>query len=218
MLDSVFIWVGKCAGTSIANFCEKSGIAIDPRNLTHYKILGYVDSTDLDCFKFSFVRNPWDRVVSSYAMFTSWRKPGWIEPLTFREFVDICSDNANVEKRPFRKELWEIEGLKELITREDSYQAYVNSIINHTVPFTHPFYNIVDEQGKQKIDFIGRYENIHQDFEQLKKIIGCSDIDLEHVNKSKRQNLQLYYDEYTREKVAKIFKQDIDMFKYQFPK
>lgn len=74
-----------------------------------------------------------------------------------------------------------------------------------------------DENGKIIIDFIGRYENLVNDFARITKRIGAHHT-LRRLNSATR-NMRSYTDYYTpetRDIIAELFKEDIDHFKYKF--
>jgi hypothetical protein len=72
-----------------------------------------------------------------------------------------------------------------------------------------------DDQGRIAIDFIGKFESINDDFDQIKSIIGI-EAELPHLNASKRAGYQSYYDDETRQIVAQWFHEDIEAFGYSF--
>jgi hypothetical protein len=72
-----------------------------------------------------------------------------------------------------------------------------------------------DDEVKISIDFVGKFESINEDFEQIKNAIGL-DAELAHLNASKRAGYQTYYDDETREIVAQWFREDIEAVGYYF--
>ena len=74
----------------------------------------------------------------------------------------------------------------------------------------HPYLTI---DGKlDSMDFIGRYENIQEDWSKVCKIMGVPD-DLPHMNKSGYTYENIYTDE-ARELVYEYYKKDFEMFNY----
>ena len=103
---------------------------------------------------------------------------------------------------------------------------------------------ICDEKGEIIVDFVGRFENLQQDFNSICRQIGLSPTKLPHVNKSKQGHLEInwkpkvfakhvfykvknkvipeysryqdYYDAESRELVAELYYKDIELFNYEF--
>jgi hypothetical protein len=130
-------------------------------------------------FKFAFVRNPWDRLVSRYAHLLrskDRRRHSFISSL--EKFEDFLQ--------------WEIQ--------RDSANQY-------------PY--VVDSQGNQIVDFVGRYETLADDFAKV-----CAKLKIQaalpHANVSEHRDYRTYYTPETREFVAKKFRRDIEMFGYDF--
>lgn len=114
--------------------------------------------------------------------------------------------------------------MQEVATRGISFAEWVKKTYG---PDKDPFYYnnpkafqaqvewLKNDDGKIDIDFIGKFETINKDFEQIKTRIGL-EAELPHLNASKRAGYQSYYDAETREIVANWFREDIEAFGYQF--
>ena len=76
---------------------------------------------------------------------------------------------------------------------------------------------LTDEKGEVIVDFIGRFENLKNDFQFICEKIGVT-ADLPFVNKSEHKEYQYYYNDETREIVRRWFENDINLFKYNFNK
>lgn len=137
-----------------------------------------------DFFKFTFVRNPWDRMVSLYHF-----------------YQQNCEDTKGFDI-PF--DAW-IGRLHEM---------YVNGDWEFSIVPQHEWTHI---DGKQVVDFIGRYENLQSDFEFIKEALALpNDCRLPHENASDHQNYRECYTDETRQMVAEIFAEDIELFGYTF--
>ena len=75
---------------------------------------------------------------------------------------------------------------------------------------------IYDQHDNMLVDFVGRFENLTEDFQKICSSVGLTGVRLEHQNKSARGSYQEYYDLETRELVARHWERDIDLFKYSF--
>lgn len=72
-----------------------------------------------------------------------------------------------------------------------------------------------DENGNCLMDFVGKMENLSEDFDKVCARIGVKS-KLPHSNKSAHKNYRSYYTDETRELVAQHFKDDIEAFGYEF--
>jgi len=132
-------------------------------------------------FKFSFVRNPWDRAISSWR-YTSFRKRQ-------ENFKDFCED---------------------LQYRENCGDF-------HSWHATEQWIHLYDvNTGKLIVDFIGRFENLQEDFDIVCDKIGIPKQHLPHKNATKHKHYTEYYDDETRQIVAEKYAKDIEYFGYEF--
>jgi hypothetical protein len=74
---------------------------------------------------------------------------------------------------------------------------------------------LVDESGNLLVNFVGKFENLDEDFQSICRKVGIS-ASLPHVNKSKRTCYQDYYDPETRDLTARLYAEDIERFGYAF--
>jgi chondroitin 4-sulfotransferase 11 len=136
-------------------------------------------------FKFAFVRNPWDRLVSWYHMCIQVPAPNRFACFvrehapTFDEFVTKATTGPG--ERTTRNQL--------------DY--------------------LTDDRGEVIVDFIGRYEALHQDFARVQERLGLP-VALPHVNRSVHGDYRAYYSDETRDIVARRFAGDIRFFGYDF--
>jgi chondroitin 4-sulfotransferase 11 len=180
----IFIHINKTAGTSI-------GRAIGLPVKHHLMASEVIDRIGLEkwnqAYKFTVVRNPWDKVVSHYEYR---RKKNKTEIATrnisFSEWVKMTYGD---EKDTF------------YFNNPRSFQPQVEWL--------------KDTDGIVSMDYIIRFEAINEGFDHVKQAIGL-DADLPHLNASKRTAYQSYYDTETRDIVAHWFREDIEAFGYEF--
>lgn len=180
----IYVHINKTAGTSVG---RAIGLPVK-RHLTAREIIGLIGCEKWDsAWKFTFVRNPWDRVVSLY------------EYRRRKDRTGIASNDL-----PF------CDWVQRVFTDEPD-PAYHNN----PKSFQPQCEWLKDDSGKISVDFIGRFEHIERDFNRVAKEIGTS-ASLQHLNSSKRDDYHSYYDAGSRDAVARWFSEDIDRFGYTF--
>jgi chondroitin 4-sulfotransferase 11 len=151
-----------------------------------------INQPDKDYFKFSFVRNPWARMLSLW----SYYKKRNIKPISDTDF------------KTFTENL-------ETMTCKVNDHYYSNS--QRKINLLYPQYHFIsDWWGNNILDFVGRFENLQEDFNIVCDKIGIPYQKLPHKNKSKHKHYTEYYDDETREIVAEKYAKDIEYFGYEF--
>jgi chondroitin 4-sulfotransferase 11 len=147
-------------------------------------------------FTFSFVRNPFARAVSSWKFGTR-------------------GGNWGCDFKNFAKKIQGLNlGFPENKSGPMSQQGIDWGLIHHT-QFQYPY--ILDDAGNSRVDFIGKYENLQEDFNTVCDKIGLRRRrHLPHKNKTKHKHYTEYYDDETRALIAEKFAKDIEYFGYKF--
>jgi len=171
-----FAWFrnAKVATRSIKQVIESNGPCRQSENPKTERIENY--------YRFAFVRNPWDRLVSCY-------------------FSKIFEQ----EKVGFR-EYWGLDFAGFVMAACQSDVAQVNKHLrlqSSLIP--------VDS-----LDYIGRFENLQNDFRHACRVVGLLKSDLPHRNASTHQHYSHYYSQSTRDAVAAAYSADIELFEYTF--
>lgn len=154
-------------------------------------------------YTFSFVRNPWDRLVSCYR------------------------DKIKGEVEGFTR--FSESGVAHCLARFDTFSSnmgfeeFVEAVAS--IPdadadehFRSQYIYLTNVRGDIAVDFVGRYENLEVDFRHVADRIGLPpNIMLPHLQANPRSiNYTDYYTAATREVVAARFAQDILRFSYRF--
>lgn len=66
------------------------------------------------------------------------------------------------------------------------------------------------------MDFIGRFENLQQDFDKVGQHLGLADTKLPQLLVKKYDSYLDNYSDVTKDFVYKNYKQEIDYFKFEF--
>ena len=69
---------------------------------------------------------------------------------------------------------------------------------------------------KLGMDFIGKFENIQEDFNKICNMLKINHLRLEIENKSNHEHYSTYYDKPSREFIKDFCKEDIKNFGYKF--
>ena len=152
-----------------------------------------------DYFKFCFVRNPWDRLVSWYNMM--------VQKRVHNDFSKYLLENSNT----FSEFLDLTDTIMENNMEEiNQYSPYPKSISFNQLDY------ISNDRGEILVDFIGRFERLGEDYKKITRTIGVN-LDLPHENKFDHRPYREYYEnEKDIEKVYLMYKRDIDFFGYEF--
>lgn len=183
----IFIHIPKAAGTSVAltlfgqpsrHVAWQEYARANPRKFAQY-------------YKFTFVRNPWDRLVSTWAF--------------------LRQGGLNEQDRS-----WACEVLSPYPDFGSFVRGWLSpeSVLTwvHLLP-QHTFF--CDDKGTPQVDFIGRFERLEQDFAVVAARIGCSE-DLARINASERHHYTSYYTPETRDIVARVYARDIALLGYDY--
>lgn len=158
-----------------------------------------------DYYRFTFVRNPWARMVSLYNMIHH-TKPaagigGKIKALlskhkkpSFKQWLITTEPGGRGAGGPANQR-WRVYG---------SY-----SIENY----------IKDEAGRILVDKVIKLEDINEELPPLLQTLALPDAEnmiIPRINTRKRKNYADYYDDESRQIIAQRYKYDIEHFDYHF--
>lgn len=183
-VNFIFIHINKTGGSSIGKvigFTKKN-------HRTAKTIIKIVGKENWEkSYKFTFVRNPWDKVVSHYQFRVQGNQTNLRDnPISFTEWVKCTyGDNKNTF----------------YYDKPSMFRPQNEWLLN--------------DQNEIDIDMIGRFENLNEDFKIIADQIGCNPI-LPHINKTKKVDYKEFYNSETKNIITKWFEKDIELFKYKF--
>lgn len=186
----IFVHVPKCAGISVARslFGCDGGLHATVRQ--YQVIFPYREFQEY--FKFTFVRNPWDRVVSAYFFL----KQGGMTELDRRFAERHLSPYSDFDS----------------FVREGLGSGPVRGFFH----FRSQLEYLKDRRGGIPIDFIGYFENIQEDFAGIAHRLGVeAELKKENVT-HKRKPYTEYYTPETIEIVGNLYREDIEALGYTF--
>lgn len=222
-MKALFVHIPKTGGSSVTQALKCYGLRAfhDPKEYSafdndgmvtfgHASIGSLLDTGVMsrgffdDAYKFCFVRNPFEGVVSSYhAMWYYTKDIGSItsprgHSLSFPDFCRMLRDEGvdligayNVQK----------------LSQLNSQSAWMRL-----------------SDGTEFLDYIGRFEHLYDDFAVICTKLGLEDACLEHVQKSdvterrmaKDKQYRDLYDDEARWIIGKLYEEDFDTFGYTF--
>tara|TARA_B100001093_G_scaffold517782_1_gene600386 strand:- start:1594 stop:2181 length:588 start_codon:yes stop_codon:yes gene_type:complete len=185
----IFVHIPKCGGTSIERFILsnygvsndwtskyplsalpmkiKSEFSIGFRHKQHMSLNDFPLEKQEEYFSFAFVRNPWDRIMSSYFYYK-----GLGCKFTFKSFLE--SNKSRIHCKP--------------------QFCFLN----------------------KNIDFIGRFENLQEDFNLICQKLGFESKKLPHENKTNHEHYTEWYTDENKNLVTDRYFDDIEAFDYEF--
>jgi chondroitin 4-sulfotransferase 11 len=180
----IFIHINKTAGTSLGKVI---GLP-HKRHLPVTRLVHLVGEKRFNkAYKFSVVRNPWDRAVSHYKY------------LARKKYY-----NVDPEKVSFKEWLIATYG-----DRKDPFYLY------NPIMFADQITWLTDANGNLRVDNIIRFENLEEEFKDVADVIGVSS-ELPRLNATEKIHYSSFYDEETMEIVQRHSRRDIETFGYSF--
>ena len=204
-LKTILVRVPKTASTSISSKLHfinaVSGGMFDQKH-KHEGIIdikNYMNKNSFDtCDKISFVRNPFDWLVSYYFYYKSLNENGIrdVSDSSFEQFIKM------IEK-------WHKE-----------YDNFGPNLSQIEHPYQPQYKYLVDENEDLIVDHIGKYEHINEEWDRISEEIGIKDkifySSLSKQNASKHGDYKEYYTNELVDIVKDVYKKDFEMFNYEF--
>jgi hypothetical protein len=190
---AIFIHIPKCAGTSVLKALGKR--AGGREHLPWYVYAGASPNQYKQYFKFSFVRNPWSRVYSAYSYFAR-------------------GGNQSGDLLMLKR-----------MKRYNSFEDFLLTGLGEGELSSHVFFQsqssfLVNGDGELAVDFLGRFENIADDFRAIAEKLNLPSKELPALNVGNKQDdrgLRGVYNDRMIDFVGSYYKEDVRRFNYKFP-
>lgn len=188
----VFIHINKTGGTSIIDITGKAF----RKHMTAKEVIASIGQSKWDAaYKFAVVRNPWDKMVSHY--------------------------KHNIKTKPSTMRIGGASS-REFISFNEWLQCTLGLVKNRK------YYNrpqhflpqvewLKDNNGKIAMDAIIRFESLAVDYVKVAEQLGLN-TNLPHLNSTERSAYRKFYNAESKQLVEDWFKEDIELFGYQFDK
>jgi len=141
-------------------------------------------------YKFTFVRNPFSKIVSQYF------------------YMIKCAADPRIKKYdlPFYKNCVFVKEHAKSFADFIKKQGYFSGMFDH-------------DQTKwitDDFDYVGKMETLQQDFDNICADIGLPNMMLPMVNTTRHNHYTSYYDDESREIVERLFNKTIEQYNYKF--
>lgn len=150
---------------------------------------------------FTFVRNPWDRLVSCY--------------------MDKIRSSARKEDGSFYRKDDKAMYSNSSLRPQMPFDEFVESVCktpdrrsNRHFRSQHTFFQ--DRKGNLLVSEIGCFERLSEDFDRIIQLVGAQQISLPHVRRSDRGDYREFYTPKLRDMVARRYATDISLLEYKF--
>jgi hypothetical protein len=196
----IFIHVPRTAGTSIEVAIQNQDQWHVSRRRKHLiastakKI--YKEYWD-EYFKFAFVRNPWDRMISLC-------KYGNFHPREYNRTYGCDIQSGKLNLGTYRERFstgYEVD--QRSYSADDKFKPAIPNAI---------YSNILNE----KLDFIGKFETLQSDCEFISEKIKKKIVLAKKQEQSKHLHYSEYYTDEIKDNVRTMFEYDTEVFNYEF--
>ena len=186
----IFVHIRKTGGNSISSFLKEhdgnAEYAVHPQHNLHAPLNWYESKYG-------------EQIYNNYFKFTIVRNP-WDLRVSFKKW---CA-NTGGRLGKYARQLSFSDWIKRYSVR---YNPNKTGVGMTQLSYLNPIENV---------DFIGRFENLQEDFNIICDKIGIPQQQLPHENATQHKHYTEYYDDETKSIVAKKYAKDIEYFGYEF--
>jgi len=217
---AIFVRVPKTASKSMHVSLNNAG-ETGGAGPIHEKMITIKDRIRKDMyeeyFKFAFVRNPWDWFLS-WITYKQTLPKHTARNFDFNKWLEEIDEIRTVRGGNYWK-----PGIDFVFYKPDdtpvgcSFGSCRAKTRGECICLVrdqqHHF--ICDKDKNLMVDFVGRFESIKDDWSYITSKLNIES-ELVHINKSNHKSYREVYTDKTAEIVYNLFKEDIDMFGYEF--
>lgn len=208
MKDVLFVHIPRTGGRSIRRVFDE--VRVDNRkiitfeNWGHWKLYSETAKERNDSFKFAFVRNPWTRMASMYHAHLAQAKGGEYTS----EFKQILQNRNFLEYLNYIKTFSDIVPNRSIKAESEKTKGFI--IIKSQLWY-------IQDERKTTVDFIGRYENLHEDLTIVMEKLGIdAEFKLPVTHYFGDYDYRSFYDDETIATVRDLYKEDVEFFNYKY--
>ncbi len=206
----LFVHVQKTGGITVSELLKQTVFDARSLNPRHMRLREAIERERIPevSFRFAFVRNPWDRLVSWYTMIDRARRKR------------LSQDEDSVQRKRFQQNPLYRSVLLHAPTFEDFVKNCTQTHMVQGVPYSFALDQlsyVTDEDGEMLADFVGRFERFEEDLTHVFDRLGLTVPDIPHKNRvPRRRHYSEFYTPELEEIVRQRFKRDIEAFGYVF--
>lgn len=198
--NAVFIWIPKNAGTSVVHALRRYGL---------------VKTKEKERIKYQFSQR--GLVTFGHMDYFALLEEGYISPEFDRTAYKFC-----FSRDPYDRAVSTYVYLRKSLGFEESFLEFWRRVgehgpdpigTHHVLGTSHcnPQVRWIENI---EMDFIGRYENLAEDFNRLLEELGLPPHSMGHRNRSKRKSSNEYYCPETKAIIEKLYAEDFEYFAY----
>ena len=189
------IHIPKTAGTSIATVAHQYGIAVkghDIRSRDFVPLKDYDRDSMAQYHLFTIVRNPWDRVVSSF------------------HYLETGGRNVD-DRMDWEKYIRPYEGNFSKFIKEEMRAEKVLTQLHFI-----PQYEWIYDGEDKLVDTILKFEDLEHGIKKLFSKASGREVVLPRINTTDHRHYREYYDDDAKEIVKNAYRKDVELFNYIF--
>ena len=192
-LNAAFMPVNKVAMRSIKTvIADHLGMDYEIVHSADWNVISKAEIASRNCFTFSFVRHPLDRLVSCYSH----------KVFTYGQYSDVSI-------------LFWMYGKS--FSRDMSFEAFVHTVAKIPDAVSDPHFRsqhcFLYHRDQRVCDFLGRFENLQYDWQKVCDKLGV-ELLLPHENKSAHRPWQEMYSAELIQVASKRYRKDMEFFGY----